>query len=251
MPGIAERSGRSLHRWKDACSQISCRGCGIHSQHMLDACCRGLLSGRGRPQSSLLQGLVDLISRQGRPPSPLIILIYIHESGASYSIFYCVYCGLCALLSSVSIYCFNQRLCRATLVLTTYPPAQNRYMQEKNLEELFFARIHVGPVFALVRIQENIVEELFLKYVFALWLCIDIVPVFAHPWCQYINYFGGINFGANTCGTCIHTRANTGKYFWRIIYVLVSCQGVFWGHPDCKCRGGWLPWFSSLSLLSQ
>ena len=57
-------------------------------------------------------------------------------------------------------------------------------------------------------------------------LCIDIVPVFAHPWCQYIKIFWGINFGANTCGTCIHTRANTGKYSWRIIHVLVSCQGV-------------------------
>ena len=60
-------------------------------------------------------------------------------------------------------------------------------------------------------------------------LCIDIVPVFAHPWCQYKKkkkIGGGIDFGANTCGTCIHTRANTGKYFWRIIYVLVSCQGV-------------------------
>ena len=39
--------------------------------------------------------------------------------------------------------------------------------------------------------------------------------------------FWGTNFGASTCGTCIHTRANTGKYSWRIIYVLVSCQGVF------------------------
>ena len=37
----------------------------------------------------------------------------------------------------------------------------------KNLEELIFAQIHVGPVFALSRIQENILEELFLKYVFA------------------------------------------------------------------------------------
>ena len=44
-------------------------------------------------------------------------------------------------------------------------------MQEKILEELIFARIHVGPVFALARIQENIFEELFLKYVFALWPC--------------------------------------------------------------------------------
>ena len=37
----------------------------------------------------------------------------------------------------------------------------------------------------------------------------------------------GIHFGANTCRVCIRTRANTGKYSWRIIYVLVSCQGVW------------------------
>ena len=36
----------------------------------------------------------------------------------------------------------------------------------------------------------------------------------------------GIHFGANTCRACIRTRGNTGKYFWGIIYVLVSCQGV-------------------------
>ena len=32
--------------------------------------------------------------------------------------------------------------------------------------------------------------------------------------------------GAYTCRACIRTRANTGKYSWGIIYVLVSCQGV-------------------------
>ena len=36
----------------------------------------------------------------------------------------------------------------------------------------------------------------------------------------------GIHFSANTCRACIRTRANTGKKSWRIIYVLVSCQGV-------------------------
>ena len=34
-------------------------------------------------------------------------------------------------------------------------------MQETNLGELIFARIHAGPVFALARIQENVLEELF------------------------------------------------------------------------------------------
>ena len=44
------------------------------------------------------------------------------------------------------------------------PPAQNQYMQEKNLGELIFRRIHAGPVFALARIQENIFEESFSAY---------------------------------------------------------------------------------------
>ena len=39
----------------------------------------------------------------------------------------------------------------------------------------------------------------------------------------------GNYFGAYTCRACIRTRANTGKNSWRIIYVLVSCQGVISG----------------------
>ena len=39
----------------------------------------------------------------------------------------------------------------------------------------------------------------------------------------------GNSLGANTCRACIRTRANTGKYSWRIIYVFVSCQGVIKG----------------------
>ena len=45
-----------------------------------------------------------------------------------------------------------------------YPPAQNQYMQEKILGELIFPRMHAGPVFALARIQENILEESFSAY---------------------------------------------------------------------------------------
>ena len=37
-------------------------------------------------------------------------------------------------------------------------------MQEKNLGELIFARIHAAPVFALPQIQENIIEEVFPEY---------------------------------------------------------------------------------------
>ena len=66
-------------------------------------------------------------------------------------------------------------------------------------------QIHAGPVFALARIQDNVFEGSF-------------------P--QSSSILKGIQFGANTCRACIRTRANTGKYSWRIIYVLVSCQGV-------------------------
>ena len=48
--------------------------------------------------------------------------------------------------------------CHEGSAIRTYPPAQNRYMQEKNLGELIFASIHAGPVFALTRIQENVFE---------------------------------------------------------------------------------------------
>ena len=79
-------------------------------------------------------------------------------------------------------------------------------MQEKNLGELIFSRIHAGPVFALAQIQENI----FLRSHFL----------------HISQILEGNYFGAYTCRACIRTRANTGKYSWRIIYVLVSCQGV-------------------------
>ena len=109
-------------------------------------------------------------------------------------------------------------------------------MQEKIPGEFIFARIHVGPVFALGQIQENLFEELLSKHVFAPLqicirtfapsLCMDTVAVFTHPDANTYKYFWGINFGANACGACIRTPANTEKYFWRVIYVLVSCQGV-------------------------
>ena len=78
-------------------------------------------------------------------------------------------------------------------------------MQEKTLGEFIFARIHAGPVFALARIQEYIFEGSF-------------------PHISQI--LEGIHFGTSTCRACICTCAITGEYFWRIIYVLVSCQGV-------------------------
>ena len=72
-------------------------------------------------------------------------------------------------------------------------------MQENILEEFIFARLHVGPVFILAQIQENIFEEMFLKYVFtpsqicirtfAPSLCMDTVAVFIHPRSQYTKIF--------------------------------------------------------------
>ena len=113
----------------------------------------------------------------------------------------------------------------------------NQYMQETFLEELILARVHVGPVFALAQIQEKAFDELFLKYVFsplpicirtfAPSLCMDKMAVFTHPWCQYINIFWDIYFGAHT-----------GKYSRQIIYVLVSRQGAMWDGQDKRafCR---------------
>ena len=42
-------------------------------------------------------------------------------------------------------------------------------MQETIIGELTFARIHVGPLFALARIQENNFEELFSAYLPNFW----------------------------------------------------------------------------------
>ena len=54
-------------------------------------------------------------------------------------------------------------------------------MQKTILGEFTFARIHAGPAFALVRIQENIVEELFSEY-FAIFLGeIILVQMHATP----------------------------------------------------------------------
>ena len=60
--------------------------------------------------------------------------------------------------------------------LRVYLPEQNQYMQETNLEELIFAQIHVGPVFALAQIQGSIFDYFFSEIVFALsQICIHTV----------------------------------------------------------------------------
>ena len=83
-------------------------------------------------------------------------------------------------------------------------------MQEKILGELIFFREYMRGLYLLSREYRKI----FLR---------DHFP-------HISQILEGIHFGANTCRACIHTRANTGKYFWGIIYVLVSCQGVFSGN---------------------
>ena len=93
-----------------------------------------------------------------------------------------------------------------TLFQPLIPPAQNQYMQEKILGELIFARIHAGPVFALARIQENMFEEVVPEY-FAKFLG-------EFTQCEYMPRL------------YLHLREYR-KYSWRIIHVLVSCQGAF------------------------
>ena len=62
-----------------------------------------------------------------------------------------------------------------------------------------------------------------------------------HPWCQHINIFLGSCFRSKYMRRMYLHRENTGKYSWRIIYVLVSCQGVTTSqrvHPEIS--GLWL-----------
>ena len=111
-----------------------------------------------------------------------------------------------------------------------YTPAQNRYMQEKHSWGINFCANTCG---ACIRMSAN-AGKYFWGIIFEICirtlppaLCNDIAPVFAHPWCKYIKIFFGELISVQIhAATCIHTWANTGKYFWRIIYVLVSCQGV-------------------------
>ena len=91
-------------------------------------------------------------------------------------------------------------------VTVEYPPAQNQYMQDKILGELIFARIHVRGLYSHSRECRKI-----------FW---------RHHFPHISEILAGLNVGANTCRACIRTRADTGKNSWRIIYVLVSCQGV-------------------------
>ena len=86
-----------------------------------------------------------------------------------------------------------------------YPPAQNQYMQEKNLGELNF-REYMRGLYSHSR---------------------EYRKIFLRSHVLHISQIlEGIYFGAYTCRACIRTRANTGKYSWGIIYVLVSCQRV-------------------------
>ena len=83
---------------------------------------------------------------------------------------------------------------------------------------------------------------------FAPSLRMDVVALFIHPWCQYIKTSGEFS-----------CQCEYRKYSWRIIYVLVSCQGVkderlnfwTWGHQSVGfALGGFEDWlFSSVFRL--
>ena len=76
--------------------------------------------------------------------------------------------------------------------LSRYPPAQNQYMQEHIIGELILAQIHAGGLLSnSCEYREIIFEEFFSA-------CLREI-------------LEGIHFGANTCPSCILTRANTGQ----------------------------------------
>ena len=90
----------------------------------------------------------------------------------------------------------------------TYPPAQNQYMQEKNLGELIFARMHAGPVFALAWIQENI-----------LYFREGISRVF----CQILRGIHSVRIHAAPVFAPARIQENIPG---ELLMYLVSCQGV-------------------------
>ena len=150
---------------------------------------------------------------------------------------------MAAWVASISVLC------------TTVPPGTKPIHAGKNLGELIVARIHAGPVFALARIQENIFEGSFSANIsqilegihFGANTCRACIRTRANTgktsWpggrcpidsdfqknpARYrfeiavIRIAGGYFFSV-----AISTISSTaGKYSWRIIYVLVSYQGV-------------------------
>ena len=91
-----------------------------------------------------------------------------------------------------------------------------------------FARVHVAPVFAVAQTQENICEELCLKYVsapsqiciltFAPSICMDTVAVFSHTLMPiHKSCFWGNRFRCEYMG---RMYSHPGKY--RII-LLANC----------------------------
>ena len=77
--------------------------------------------------------------------------------------------------------------------------------------------------------QESILGEFFLRqYTRGLYSHLrEYRKIFLRSNFPHISHiWRGVHVGANTCRACIRTRANTGKYSWGIIYVLVSFQGV-------------------------
>ena len=61
----------------------------------------------------------------------------------------------------------------------------NIFFRGRNAHQVIFARIHAGPAFALARIQENIVEEVFpeyfAKFLWGLTRCEYMPRLYSHP----------------------------------------------------------------------
>ena len=108
--------------------------------------------------------------------------------------------------------------------LQNYPLIQNDYRQEKIIFELFSGALQENPARAPGAItggaltgqgpiQQTTFGELFSG---AIQENPVIAPGQLPPGTKPIHagkISWGINFCANTCGACIRTRANTGKYF--------------------------------------
>ena len=88
-------------------------------------------------------------------------------------------------LDLVILACSSPTVSKKTNRKQKYPPAQNQYMQEIILGQLIFARMHAGPVFALARIQENIIEEVFPehfdKFLGEFTQCEYMPRLYSHP----------------------------------------------------------------------
>ena len=93
-----------------------------------------------------------------------------------------------------------------SIFFSNYPLAENQYMQEPKSWGIHFLCEYMRGLCS----HSRECRKIFLR---------DHFP-------HISSFLDGLHFGANTCRACTRIRANTGKKSWRIIYVLVSCQGA-------------------------